>query len=109
MLKQLQPAHEFPFCFMTENFASKTNLCGSRRAQPDKESAPATTLGGGGQAGAIPVNSLSLKEFCKSLVEHFDVLFCQNKLKWPRRAGLGEEPVISLPKAQTAVAGTMGK
>ena len=89
--------------------ASNQNLCDSPHERADEEAAPATTLGGGGHAGAIPLNSLSQKEFRKSLIEHFDVLFCQNKLKWPKRAGLGGEPVISLPKAWTAVAGTAGK
>ena len=87
--------------------ASNQNLRDNPHAEPDKEAAPATTLGGVGHAGAVPLNSLSQKEFRKSLIEHFDVLFCQNKLKWPRRAGLGEEPVISLPKAWTAAARTV--
>ena len=78
-------------------------------AQPAKEAVPATTLRGGGQAGAIPASSLPQKEFRKSLIEHFDGLFHQSKLKWPRQAGLGAELAISLPKAWAAVAGTTGK
>ena len=65
--------------------------------------------GGPGPVGAVPVNSLSQKKFRQSLIGHFDVLHHQNKLKWPRCAGLGTEPVVNLPKAWAAVAGTAGE
>lgn len=35
--------------------------------------------------GAIRVNSLSYKTFCSRLVQHFDILHRQNKIKWPTR------------------------
>ena len=52
------------------------------------------------------VNSLSLRKFRSKLIEHFDVLFHQNKLKWPSRSGLGAEPVVSLPKAWRSMGAT---
>ena len=36
-------------------------------------------------SGIIPVRSLSLNSFRDRLVEHFDILWPQNKIKWPER------------------------
>ena len=68
------------------------------------EDPPAVPAGNSGHAGSIPVNSLSQEEFRDSLIKHFDVLFCQDKLKWPRRSG-GVPSSVPLPKAWAAVAG----
>ena len=35
--------------------------------------------------GTIYVNSLSYKEFWNALVVHFDILWRQRQIQWPRR------------------------
>lgn len=43
-----------------------------------------------GNKGPIAINDISLKHFWEMLVEHFNVLFHNNKIVWPRR--LHEKP-----------------
>ena len=35
--------------------------------------------------GSINVRDLSLNDFMKRLITHFNIVFKQNKVKWPRR------------------------
>jgi hypothetical protein len=38
--------------------------------------------------GIWVIHKLSLQFFCSRLVEHFDIIYKQNRINWPSRAGL---------------------
>ena len=68
----------------------------------DEEVANGTCAGGNnGGTGSVPgctaVNSITLDQFRSKLIQHFDILFNQNKVKWPSRRGIGDEPTVSIP------------
>ena len=46
---------------------------------------------------AIPVNKMRLDTFRNRLVEHFDILFSQNKVTWPSRTGQSLPPSLEIP------------
>ena len=45
--------------------------------------------------GARKVRNMTLEKFRSKLVEHFDILWKQNKIQWPSRTGLGPMPAIN--------------
>jgi hypothetical protein len=47
------------------------------------------------------VRKLSLQFFRSKLVEHFDILFKQNQIKWPSRNGLTTPGVVTAPPSWT--------
>lgn len=49
---------------------------------------------GSDEDNAIPVSKLSLVLFKSKLIEHFDILWKQNKIKWPSRTGSDPPPPI---------------
>jgi len=49
---------------------------------------------GSDKDNAIPVSKLSLVLFKSKLIEHFDILWKQNKIKWPSRTGSDPPPPI---------------
>jgi hypothetical protein len=47
------------------------------------------------------VRKLSIQFFRSKLVEHFDILFKQNQIKWPSRNGLTTPGVVTAPPSWT--------
>lgn len=79
-----------------EAFGSGEHELASRRPTPlfgrdmDDDDDSQGSEGDGGtvvdEDGVVLVNSLSHSEFRECLVAHFDILFRQNKVKWPERS-----------------------
>ena len=55
-------------------------------------------MGGDPDAECIPVRLVPFEVFRQRLVEHFDILFSTQKLKWPSRSGIGVQPAVGAPK-----------
>jgi hypothetical protein len=66
----------------------RTDVEGSGKAEEHVGENPAP-----GECRSIHiVRKLSLPYFRDSLVKHFDILFCQNKIKWPTQIGATAPP-----------------
>ena len=90
---------------------NNNQLVADDEEQPECEHEPHRhdPAGEEGPEGSTPVNSLSLSllDFCSRLIEHFDILFSRQEIKWPKQSGLGSEPTVNVPKAWRALHGTV--
>ena len=80
-------------------------LAGSpEQASPEQgttDGEPAAHVEENTEESTVFVHKLRLETFRKRLVEHFDILFTQNKVKWPSRTGESIPPTLQMPEEWT--------
>ena len=80
---------------------NNVNRDDSASSDPSDGDGSALEIGASEQRGIRVVRKLSLPFFRSKLVEHFDILFKQNRIKWPSRNGLATPGVVTTPPSWT--------
>ena len=73
----------------------------SASSDPSDGDGSALEIGASEQRGIRVVCKLSLQFFRSKLVEHFDIIFKQNRIKWPSRNGLATPGEVTTPPSWT--------